>query len=101
MHQSVEEQEESLCLDDIIIIESPSLVEKSIIFSLIEQNLTEQKVETLWEQLKFNSVLHELKMNSLHTEYNKKMYNMILRQLLKDYPERLAAKMWKRFVNSF
>lgn len=103
MNQSFEEEEETglgnVCGD--IILEQPSLFEKSIIFSRIEHKLTEQKVETLHEQLKYNTVLYQLRMNSLHREYNRKLYNVILRQLLRDHPERLAAKLWRKLVNSF
>jgi hypothetical protein len=102
MNQSFEEEESSLCNNNtIIIIEQPSLAEKSIIFSRIEHKLTEQKVEVLSEQMKYNAVLYQLKMNSLHGTYNRKLYNMILRQLVKDHPERLAAKLWRRLMNSF
>jgi hypothetical protein len=104
MNQSYEEEEETglktLC-SDIIITEHPSLFEKSIIFSRIEHKLTEEKNDTLYEQLKYNTVLHQLKMNTLHVEYNRKLYNVILRQLVKDHPERLAAKFWRTFISSF
>jgi hypothetical protein len=103
MNQSYEEEDDtglkSVCKD--IILDQPSLLEKSIIFSRIEHKLTEQKVETLYEQLKYNLVLHQLKMNSLHIEYNRKLYNVILRQLLKNHTERLAAKYWKNLITSF
>jgi hypothetical protein len=102
MNQSFEEEDETglktFC-SDIIIIEQPSLFEKSIIFSRIEQKLTEQDIDIVYEQLKYNTVLHQLKMNTLHAEYNRKLYNVILRQLVKDHPERLAAKFWKTFIS--
>ena len=96
MINSFEEGEEELdfCFDEII---STSLKEKSIIFADIENQLV---VEHQFEN-RFLFVLNELKTNAIERKYIKKIYNMVLTQLIKDKKIYKNSQLWVNFINSF
>lgn len=82
-----------LYCDEII---STSLKEKSIVFADIEKQLVEPIVEN-----RYLSVINELKLNFLQRKYTKKIYNIVLHQLIKDKQIRQNSKLWNNFITSF
>jgi len=84
-----------------INIYSTSPLEKGIIFSKI-QNIISEEIKINWEiQIKFHSVLEQIRINKIHKDYNRKIYDTVLLQLLKDSRMRYESRMWKRFIDSF
>lgn len=84
-----------------INIYSTSPLEKGIIFSKIENKISEEitfKSETL---VKYNLVLEQIKINDIHRQYNKKIYDIVLLQLTKDRQMRYGSMMWNNFIKSF
>jgi hypothetical protein len=84
-----------------INIFSTSPLEKGIIFSKIENKITEEIKMNSEMQIKYHSVLEQIRINKIHKDYNRKIYDAVLLQLLKDVRMRYESKMWKQFINSF
>lgn len=84
-----------------INIYSTSPLEKGIIFSKIENKIFEEISLKSEAQIKFNIVLDQIKINGIHKHYNKKIYNTVLLQLIKDRKIRQECKMWNEFIKSF
>ena len=82
-------------------IYSTSPLEKGIIFSKIENKIFEEISLKSEAQIKFNTVLDQIKINRIHKHYNKKIYNTVLLQLIKDRKIRKECKMWNEFIKSF
>ena len=99
MYDSFEENNNVEISNDIFIKDS-SLLEKSIIFRTIENKLFEVNTEFLQEKLKYNKVLNQMKINYIHNKYIRKLYNNVLRQMLKDRQIINAYKIWNNLINS-
>jgi hypothetical protein len=84
-----------------INIFSTSPLEKGIIFSKIENKITEEIKMNSEMQIKYHSVLEQIRINKIHKDYNRKIYDAVLLQLLQDVRMRYESKMWKQFINSF
>ena len=84
-----------------IDIYSTSPLEKSFIFSKI-QNIISEEIKINSEiKIKYNYVLEQIRINKIHQDYNRKIYDSVVLQLLKDYRMRYESKMWKQFIDSF
>jgi len=95
------DEKENLYSFNNINIYSTSPLEKGIIFSKIENKISEEitlKSETL---IKYNLVLEQIKINDIHRHYNKKIYDSVLLQLKKDRQIRHCSMMWNNFIKSF
>ena len=96
MFDSAEEINDDETLSNGTISAPSSLLEKSMIFCKIENTLFEDKIESLQEQLKFTFVLSELKVHYIQRKYQRKLYDVVMMQLLKD-----KTKLWYNLINSF
>ena len=95
MFDSAEEINDDETLSNGTISAPSSLLEKSMIFCKIENTLSEDKIESLQEQLKFALVLSEMKVNVLQRKYNRKLFDAVMMQLLKD-----KTRMWYNLIHS-
>lgn len=94
MFDSAEEINEDDTVETNVHVPS-SLLEKSMIFCKIENTLYEDKIETLQEQLKYASVITEMKVNCMQRKHQRKLYDIVVMQLVKD-----KTKMWYNLINS-
>jgi hypothetical protein len=109
MNRSIDKDEEdyhehnqnNFCNFNNVNIYSTSPLEKGIIFSKIENKIFEEISLKSEAQIKFNIVLEQIKINDIHKHYNKKIYNTVLLQLIKDRKSRQECKMWNEFIKSF
>lgn len=79
---------------------STSPLEKGMIFSKIENKITEEIKINSDIQIKYHSVLEQIRINKIHKDYNRKIYNTVLIQLLKDIRMRYSSKMWNDLIRS-
>ena len=89
-----------------IDIYSTSPLEKSFIFSKIQNIISEEIISEEIKinseiKIKYNYVLEQIRINKIHQDYNRKIYDSVVLQLLKDYRMRYESKMWKQFIDSF
>jgi hypothetical protein len=94
MFDSTEEINEEDTTETTVTVPS-SLLEKSMVFCKIENTLYEDKIETLQEQLKYASVITEMKVNCLQRKYQRKFYDIVVMQLIKD-----KTKLWYNLIHS-
>lgn len=118
MNESFEEEEEEYNNDILfpmtmsnfnnINLFSTSPLEKGIIFSKIENKITEEIKINSEMQIKYHSVLEQIRINKIHKDYNRRIYNLVLLQLLKDNNRtryelnrmKYESKMWNNLINS-
>ena len=87
---------------DLLVSESlfsTSLEEKSIIFGNIRQEV--EKIDESVLGNKTFDFLFEIKLSSLQRYYRRKYFQMVMRQLVKDYEMRHNHKKWKLLIESF
>ena len=103
LKEEYEEDEENVNLSifNNINVYSTSPMEKGIIFSKIENKIFEEISLKSDAQIKFNMVLEQIKINNIHKNYNIKIYNAVLLQLIKESKMRHESKMWNNFIKSF